>query len=157
MSTQTLAQPDAPLASTPIKVLVSRPAAARAVRPSEVHGPECCWTTAGEILVPEVVGCDPRPGHTGWGFVGMASARVATWAVVEIRSIGEVASAVVGGEYADGWDEEDDFPGVVFDDIREVRARIRDLPVGSVVGIFGPTRQAYSLYDRTPAPPGERT
>ncbi len=87
----------------------------------------------------------------------MASARVATWAVVEIRSIGEVASAVVGGEYADGWDEEDDFPGVVFDDIREVRARIRDLPVGSVVGIFGPTRQAYSLYDRTPAPPGERT
>jgi hypothetical protein len=156
MSTQTLAQADQHLASAPIKVLVSRPAAARAARPPEVHGPECCWTRAGEILIPALVGCDPRPGHAEWGFTGMASASAATWAVVETRSVGEVASAVVGGQYADVWGEEDDFPGFVFDDIREVGARIRDLPVGSVVGIFGPTQQAYSLYDRTPAPPRNR-
>src|SRR4029077_18201293 len=103
MSTQTLAQADPHRASAPIKVLVSRPAAARAARPPEVHGPECCWTTAGEILIPWLVGCDPRPGHAEWGFIGMASARAATWAVVETRSVGEVVSAVVGGQYADDW------------------------------------------------------
>ena len=135
----------------PIKILVSRPATAPADRPPEVHGPECCWTTDGEIVIPALVGCDPRPGHAEWGFIGMTSARAATWAVVETRSLGEVVAAVVGGQYAADGGEEDDFPGFVFDDIRQVGRCIRDLPAGSVVGISGPTQQAYRLYDRTMA------
>lgn len=156
MSTQAAVQADPQLASAIIKVLVSRPATAKADRPPEVHGPECCWTGDGEIVIPALAGCDPRPGHAEWGFIGMTSARAGTWAVVETRSVGEVVSAVLGGRYAADWGEEDDFPGFVFDDIRHVGRRIRDLPVGSVVGIFGPTQQAYSLYDRTPAAQAKR-
>src|ERR1700730_16098901 len=94
-----------------LKVLVSRPAAAKADPPREVRGPECCWTEDGEILLPAVVGCDPRPGHTEWAFVGMRSARVVTWGVVEQLPIHTVHSAVTSGRYAADWGEEDGFPG----------------------------------------------
>jgi hypothetical protein len=133
-----------------LKVLVSRPTAAKTDPPREVRGPERCWTEDGEILVPAVVGCDPRPGHSEWAFIGMRTASAATWGVVEWRSIDHVCSAVISGKYAADWEGEPGFPRFIFADLRDVAARIRDLPTGAVVGLFGTTNDQYSLVDRTP-------
>jgi hypothetical protein len=137
-------------AANVLKVLVSRPAAAKTDPPRDVRGPDCCWTEDGEILVPTVVGCDPRPGHTEWAFIGMRTASAATWGVVEWRSSDSVVSAVTSGKYAADWEGEEGFPGFIFADLRDVAARIRDLPTGAVVGVFGTTADEYCLVDRTP-------
>jgi hypothetical protein len=142
-------------AAKALKVLVSRPAAVKTDPPRDVRGPECCWTEDGEILVPAVVGCDPRPGHSEWAFVGMRTARVVTWGVVEWRSSDSVVSEVTSGQYAADWEGDEGFPRFIFADLRDIAARIRDLPTGAVVGIFGTTNDEYSLFDRT-SPAGVR-
>jgi hypothetical protein len=141
-------------AAKALKVLVSRPAAARTDPPRDVRGPDCCWTEDGEILVASVVGCDPRPGHSEWAFIGMQTAGVVTWGVVEWRSIDDVCSAVTSGQYAADWEGEEGFPGFILADLRDIAARIRALPTGAVVGVFGTTNDEYSLVDRTPPTAG---
>jgi len=91
--------------------------------------------------------CDPRPGHSEWAFLGLRSARPVTWGVVEWRSLASVRASIAAGEYGE---EDERFVASVLADIRDVAGRIRDLPIGAVVGVFGTMRNEYILFDRTP-------
>jgi hypothetical protein len=150
MSTRTLPMAPSPLLIATMKVVVSRPAAAKAAPPPELAGPECCWTEVGEILVPIGLGCDPEPHSNQWHFVGLNTSKSATWGVVELRSIDGVRSSATAGGFATGWEEEiDGFGTMVYSDLLRVSARIRHLPVGAVVGVFGTSDDEYIVFDRS--------
>jgi hypothetical protein len=137
-------------ASIPFKVLVARPGAACAIAPREVaREHEACWAEDGEILSPESSPSCPLDIAGGpWSLVGVRTGTRATWAVVEDRALGEVHSAVFENEELSARTA-----AHIYGRLREVGERIRDLPVGAVVGIFSTTREEYALYDRTPPPP----
>lgn len=150
MSTQTLPVALSPMVSASIKVVVSRPAAAKAPPPPELSGPECCWTEDDEILVPIGLGCDPERHANQWHFVGLSTSLSATWGVVELRSIGAVRSAATTGGFATSWGEEiDGFGTMLYSELQHLSARIRHLPVGAVVGVFGTTDDEYIVFDRS--------
>jgi hypothetical protein len=138
--------------TTSLKVLVSRPAAPRAEPAQELGVVDFCWTPAGDLLAPNPLACDCPDCGCFAAFVGVTSAKSTTWGVVEERSMSEVTAAVRGGRHVRGWQIVEDFADFVMSQMGEIDARLRGVPVGSVLGVLVDRRSEFRLYDRTPQP-----